>query len=108
MGNISTFKKFQMQKALLIVVILAFCSLAMAKYRSEYIQNPDVYQETSPERWAHMKTADLPNAFDWSNVNGTSFVTKSFNQHIPQYCGSCWAWGSTSAVSDRLKIARGA
>lgn len=32
----------------------------------------------------------VPDNFSWSNVNGSSYLTKSLNQHIPQWCGSCW------------------
>lgn len=61
---------------------------------------------TAPLPHTYLRAADLPAAFDWRNVNGTHFTTWNKNQHIPQYCGSCWAQGTTSALSDRLSILR--
>jgi len=49
-----------------------------------------------------------PDSFSWCDKDGKSFCTMSRNQHIPQYCGSCWAHGQISALGDRIKIKRGA
>jgi cathepsin X len=54
-----------------------------------------------------LTTASLPESFSWAKTpDGKSMLTKMLNQHIPQYCGSCWAHGAVSALSDRIKIAR--
>jgi cathepsin X len=54
----------------------------------------------------YVDVSQLPSQFSWENVNGTSYLTHILNQHLPQYCGSCWAHGALSALADRIKISR--
>lgn len=73
--------------------------------KNDWVSIPPVI--TSPEPLSYIDVSSLPDTFVWSEVNGTNFLTLARNQHIPQYCGSCWAFGTTSALSDRLSIQRG-
>ncbi|ETV95832.1 hypothetical protein H310_10876 [Aphanomyces invadans] len=43
----------------------------------------------------------FPKSFDWCEQG---FCGPSWNQHIPQYCGSCYLHGALSAAQDRIKI----
>lgn len=60
----------------------------------------------SPLPHTYLIQEDIPDNFSWNNVNGKSYLTKQLNQHIPHYCGSCWAHGAISSLMDRIKIAR--
>eukprot|EP01084_Bolivina_argentea_P272262 463518_1 len=61
---------------------------------------------TSPLPHTYIDVNALPNKFVWNNVNGTNYASLARNQHIPQYCGSCWGMGSLSSLNDRLSIQR--
>jgi len=52
----------------------------------------------------YVRPEDLPVEFDWRFVNNTVFTTKILNQLQPKFCGSCWAFASTSALADRMKL----
>jgi len=70
-----------------------------------------VWRGNSSEHSSHVMLGapeSYPAEFSWCNKDGKSYCTMSRNQHIPQYCGSCWAHGAISALGDRVKIARGA
>ena len=65
---------------------------------------------TYPDTWEDpgVKLEDIPEFFTWGNVSGVNYLTQLKNQHIPFYCGSCWAQAALSALSDRINILRNA
>jgi len=84
-------------------------SLASAKKYNEIkiLEGHTVKEQVdSPLPHTYLSATALPDSFTWSNVDGQSYLTHSLNQHLPQYCGSCWAHGAISALGDRIKIAR--
>ena len=86
------------------LLFLSFLSLGLTR-PSEFIQlEPRNYNWNS----TLAEDSTLPEQWYWGDVNGTNYLTKNLNQHIPQYCGSCWAHGALSSLADRIKMARNA
>ena len=94
---------------ILSVTALAFLSSGYARScgcaRTEHSHHVEP-RIISPLPYTYTPLSSLPKRFDWRDVDGVNYLTQDLNQHIAQYCGSCWLHGSVSSLNDRLKIAR--
>ena len=78
-----------------------------ARYFPRSCARPDTKEMkehvVSPRPHTYIKSEDIPKNYDIRNIDGVNYATWDKNQHIPQYCGSCWAHAATSSITDRLK-----
>jgi len=109
MGKLKAIMKMSLLHTMSLSFLLITLPMATLSYQNEYkiLEGHKVKNDySSPLPIDYLDPSDLPNNFTWGNVNGVNYLTRVLNQHIPQYCGSCWAHGAISSLSDRIKIAQ--
>lgn len=89
-----------MQALLLSLIVVAF-SAVIADRPNELVIQEDVPEFSHPNGLKTTMVKDLPKSLDYREQG---LLTEDLNQHIPQYCGSCWAHAAFSSIADRIKI----
>ncbi len=97
----------QFSCSILMLLILVSASVAIAslttdaRYPNELVHVGGIVPHdyhSSP--LPHTYISNVPTSFSWDDVNGTNYLTKNLNQHLPQWCGSCWAHAALSSLAE--------
>lgn len=87
----------------MMLCLLGLLAVVVAERRNELVlldekEIGEVIKTPVPK----IPKSELPANFDYRPLG---LLTTDLNQHIPTYCGSCWAHAAMSSIADRIKIA---
>jgi hypothetical protein len=86
-------------KSFLILAIVCAIFNAVSACRCHIpLDEPLFSHVKSPLPHTYLRAEDLPDRWDWRNVNGTNFCNKVMTQQNPHVCGSCWAEAATGKI----------
>jgi cathepsin X len=90
-----------------LAIVFSALSAPVSAGLAGYVPFPEPIEEVVKTPLPHtvLRSSDLPEHYDWRNVNGTNYCSRVLNQKNPHVCGSCWAEAATGALSDRYIIA---
>jgi len=96
-------------RSLLCMILGLFASATARKGQGHKHGQRQVPAHHLAKQMKSLPKHEIPESFDWQSVrmeNGETknFLTGSWNQHIPVYCGSCWLHGALSSMNDRFKV----
>jgi len=79
-------------------------SVACAYKNELVLQEDDKIGSVVKSKIPYFTQDQLPASLDYRALG---LMTTDLNQHIPTYCGSCWAHATVSSIADRIKIMTG-
>ncbi|KAF0687342.1 Aste57867_20909 [Aphanomyces stellatus] len=86
---------------ILVAVVHASSKVCHRTWRNREHLHPSVHALPPPTAAQVAEMDTFPKHFDWCE---RGMCTTSWNQHIPIYCGSCFAHGALASANDRIKI----
>jgi len=104
--NMSMFILYSVQSCFFLFAFLHRVSGDGERKVMERHTKRQAFSSDLPYKIMKENNLELPDSFNWRYLKGRNFLTRSLNQHLPTYCGSCWAHAAVSVLADRIKIVR--
>ncbi len=90
-----------MIRALIVFVVITLAAAGRVYYQEGELALQEGIESVIKSKRPLLSAEELPTELDYRKLG---LLTVDLNQHIPTYCGSCWAHAAYSSIADRMKI----